>query len=91
MKAGLGLAYVSGLTACRKLVGTFKHSYKAEASLEDMHKKLEIPTLKLIQDVSTRWNSTNEMIVRIIEQKTSMLLFLLAKCQTGNLHLAMAK
>lgn len=74
VKAGLSLPYIADLMAsCCKLVGHFEHSNRAKASLEDMPLKLGLPPHKLLQDVATRWNSTYEMIVRVIEQKTGVL------------------
>ena len=61
------------MASCRKLIGHFKHSNRAKASLEDMQRKLGLPLHILVQDVTTRWNSTYEMIVRVIEQNTSVL------------------
>lgn len=58
---------------CRSLVGHFKHSYKASEALEDYQKKFDKPKHKLMQSVSTRWNSTYTMIERIVEQRNPIL------------------
>ena len=50
----------------RKIVGHFKHSALATTSLKSKKASLNIP--QLIQDVSTRWNSTYIMLERLIEQ-----------------------
>ncbi|XP_057179364.1 E3 SUMO-protein ligase ZBED1-like [Triplophysa rosa] len=52
----------SALAKCRKVVGHFKHS-PAELEQQQVthHQKIE----SLTQEVSTRWNSTLEMIKRI--------------------------
>ncbi|XP_077065477.1 E3 SUMO-protein ligase ZBED1-like [Siphateles boraxobius] len=55
----------SALSKCRKVVGHFKHSPANQAELEQQqvahHQKKE----SLAQEVSTRWNSTLEMIKRV--------------------------
>ncbi|XP_038127686.1 E3 SUMO-protein ligase ZBED1-like [Cyprinodon tularosa] len=55
----------SALAKCRKVVGYFKHSPANQAQLEQQqvahHQKKE----SLVQEVSTRWNSTLEMIKRV--------------------------
>ncbi|XP_038149644.1 E3 SUMO-protein ligase ZBED1-like [Cyprinodon tularosa] len=55
----------SALAKCRKVVGHFKHSPANQAQLEQQqvahHQKKE----SLVQEVSTRWNSTLEMIKRV--------------------------
>nr|XP_055040804.1 E3 SUMO-protein ligase ZBED1-like [Misgurnus anguillicaudatus] len=55
----------SALAKCRKVVGHFKHSPANAAELEQQqvahHQKKE----SLTQEVSTRWNSTLEMISRV--------------------------
>ena len=61
--AGLSLSDISRLTACsRKLVGHFKHCSLATSALKDKQKTLNCPNHILIQDVSTRWNSTYFML-----------------------------
>ena len=73
VRVGLDLSSVSSLSArCCKLVGHFRHSGKAQASLEEMQRKLNLPVHKLTQEVSTRWNSTYEMYARVVEQKASV-------------------
>ncbi|XP_059190842.1 E3 SUMO-protein ligase ZBED1-like [Centropristis striata] len=55
----------NALAKCRKVVGHFKHSPANQAELEQQqvahHQKKE----SLAQEVSTRWNSTLEMIKRV--------------------------
>jgi hypothetical protein len=61
--------YVDELVAkCRKLVGSFRHSYKLSMRLLAKQKSLgmEFKT-KLVQDVSTRWNSAFDMLDSIIK------------------------
>ena len=70
VKAGLDLPLISRLTAtCRKIVGHFKHSVVATSALREKQQSLNIPQHQLIQDVSTRWNSTYFMYERIAEQR----------------------
>ena len=44
--------------AARKLVGHFKHSAIAMSALKQKEKQTNIAEHHLIQDVTTRWNST---------------------------------
>lgn len=55
--------------AASRLVGHFKHSCKASNYLHEKQVQLEIPQHKLIQKCSTRWNSTLDMLERLIEQR----------------------
>ncbi|XP_062586859.1 E3 SUMO-protein ligase ZBED1-like [Saccostrea cucullata] len=54
---------------CRKLVGHFKHSTTLAAELSKRQKLLGIPVQDLIQDVPTRWNSVQQMMQRLTEQR----------------------
>ena len=70
VNAGLNLYPLSRLLAvARKLVGHFKHSVTAVASLNNKQKAMNVPEHRLIQDVSTRWNSTYFMMERLAEQR----------------------
>jgi len=55
--------------AARKLVGHFKHSSNAMAALKQMQKHTNIPENHLIQDVTTRWDSTYQMFELLEEQR----------------------
>eukprot|EP00102_Acyrthosiphon_pisum_P027011 XP_016664221.1 PREDICTED: zinc finger BED domain-containing protein 4-like [Acyrthosiphon pisum] len=56
------------------IVGHFKRSSQAAAKLKLRQEQLEYsPTLSVIQDVVTRWNSTYEMFERILHLKTPLL------------------
>ena len=73
VKSGLSLQPVSDvLKRCRKLVGHFRHSIVVQNLLEEKQERLELPKHKLIQEVSTRWNSTYEMLKRITEQHAAI-------------------
>ena len=57
------------LGACRKLVGHFKHSTVATAALADRQKRMNMPVKRLLQDISTRWNSTYYLLDRLVEMR----------------------
>ncbi|CAJ1081194.1 E3 SUMO-protein ligase ZBED1-like [Xyrichtys novacula] len=59
----------SALAKCRKVVGHFKHSAPNAAELEKMQDARKKPKEALTQDVSTRWNSTLEMIRSILRNQ----------------------
>ena len=46
------------LDACQRLVAYFKHSTVATDALAERQKSMNMPIKKLLQDISTRWNST---------------------------------
>ena len=58
----------STISCACKLVGHFSHSAKATMALMKEQKERNNPERKLIQDVSTRWNSTYYMLDRLINQ-----------------------
>ncbi|XP_031437348.1 E3 SUMO-protein ligase ZBED1-like isoform X1 [Clupea harengus] len=55
----------SALAKCRRVVGHFKHSPANQAELEQQEVTHHQKTESLAQEVSTRWNSTLEMIKRV--------------------------
>lgn len=59
----------SALAKCRKVVGHFKHSPANAAELEHQQTAHNQKTEALAQEVSTRWNSTLEMITRILRNQ----------------------
>ena len=66
---GLNDSAISRLTAqCRKLVSHFNHSVVATTALKEKQKQFSIAEHHLVQDVSTRWNSTFFMFERLVEQ-----------------------
>jgi hypothetical protein len=60
------------ITNCRQITGHFNHSQLAYTKLQDIQTQNNLPHHKLIQDVSTRWNSTYMMLERIFEQKSAI-------------------
>ena len=70
VKAGLELPVINRLSAvCRKIVGHFKHSVLAMQALKEKQMNMNVARHSLLQDVSTRWNSTYFMYERLIEQR----------------------
>lgn len=63
------------LSKCKTVVSHFKHSSLAAAKLQVIQKQLHLKENKLIQEVSTRWNSKYYMIERLFEQKSSLNLY----------------
>jgi len=57
------------LATCRKLVGHFKHSTVATAALADRQKRMGMPVKRVIQDCSTRWNSSYYLLERLVETR----------------------
>ena len=55
------------LDAGQRLVSHFKHSTISTAALTDRQKQMNMPMKKLLQDCSTRWNSSYYMLERLVE------------------------
>lgn len=68
-------AVIDTIAVSRKIVGHFSHSSAACSKLKQIQDDLNIPNKKLIQDVSTRWNSTYYMLERLYEQKRSICIY----------------
>ncbi|KAK7910500.1 hypothetical protein WMY93_015184 [Mugilogobius chulae] len=59
---------LSGIRAkARKLVGYFRSSTTAKKKLTQVQLYLGMEKMKLMQEVETRWNSTNLMLQRLVE------------------------
>ena len=59
----------------KKLVGHFKHSSSASGRFKELQAELGLPDHQLLQDVSTRWNSTFYMLRRLCEQRRALNLY----------------
>nr|XP_049462644.1 E3 SUMO-protein ligase ZBED1-like [Anopheles coluzzii] len=57
----------------KRVVMLFKKSPKASQMLADTQKKLNLDQLKMIQEVSTRWNSGYDMLNRFYKNKIALL------------------
>ncbi|XP_053382048.1 E3 SUMO-protein ligase ZBED1-like [Mercenaria mercenaria] len=70
LKPAMELTAVSKvISRCRKLVGHFKHSTTLTAEMRERQKAMGVPEHTLVQDVVTRWNSTYQMMTRLVEQR----------------------
>ncbi|KAL4132462.1 hypothetical protein QTP88_009606 [Uroleucon formosanum] len=60
------------LRKCRTLVGHFKHSVFASEKLKELQTQMGLPVLKVIQDVSARWNSSVHMLDGLVQIKAPL-------------------
>lgn len=63
----------------RKVVTFFHRSPRATEILREIQTQLHLPNHKLVHDVSTRWNSTLDMLERFWEQQPAVLNALLSR------------
>lgn len=72
-QAGLGVPRVARLLGrVRRVAAFFHRSSTATAVLISKQKQLNLPSHKLIMDVTTRWNSTLDMLARYLEQQAAI-------------------
>lgn len=60
------------LAKMRKIATHFNHSVVAQQRLSAIQEEVGVPQHSILQDVSTRWNSTLHMLSRMLEQKRAI-------------------
>ncbi|XP_029913137.1 zinc finger BED domain-containing protein 1-like [Myripristis murdjan] len=63
----------------RKVVGFLHRNIKGAEILREKQQQLTLPSHKLIQDVSTRWNSSHDMLERFLEQQPAVFATLMSR------------
>uniref|UniRef100_A0A6P7F9Q3 Zinc finger BED domain-containing protein 4-like n=1 Tax=Diabrotica virgifera virgifera TaxID=50390 RepID=A0A6P7F9Q3_DIAVI len=61
------------LAKVKSIVEYFKRSTQGLRKLQDAQRQMKLPLLKLKQEVSTRWNSSFEMLDRILKIKDAII------------------
>ena len=64
------------ISKARMMVGHYRGSPSVTTALTAIQMDLNLPQHKLVQDISTRWNSQVQMLERLIEQRTAVTLAL---------------
>ncbi|XP_053622506.1 zinc finger BED domain-containing protein 4-like [Plodia interpunctella] len=67
---------VQMIAAARRIVTHFNHSGLAEQKLKSIQQELNLPNHQLVQDVTTRWNSTYYLMELLLEQKRAVSLYI---------------
>ena len=57
---------------CNTLVASFSRSWKKQRNLKEKQSQLGLPEHKLVGAVTTRWNSTYDMVERILQQQQAL-------------------
>ena len=78
----------TAIARCRKLVTHFHQSRLDREALTSKQELLELPKHSLIQDVSTRWNSTHDIIKRACEQQPAIAAVLYRRRDLTHLELS---
>ena len=66
--AGLNISAIDRLiAAAKKIVGHFSHSVVATVALKEKQDQMKIDAQKLVNSCATRWNSTYEMLKRLLK------------------------
>ncbi|KAL0818844.1 hypothetical protein ABMA28_008164 [Loxostege sticticalis] len=60
------------ITKARSVIGHFSHSTSSSKILKEMQDALNIPNHVLIQDITTRWDSTLVALRRLLEQRIAV-------------------
>jgi len=63
------------LSIARSVVGHFKHSSTAKERLQNLQRTLKLPEHQLVQDVTTRWNSSYMMLLQLVEQRKTLIVY----------------
>ncbi|XP_067120294.1 zinc finger BED domain-containing protein 4-like [Centruroides vittatus] len=69
----------------QRIVTHFNHSSTVQEKLKKIQEELRIATHNLVQDITTRWNSTCYMLERLLEQKRAIFLYLTDTTNISNL------
>ena len=80
-------AVIDACAVARRIVTHFKHSTPEVESLHELQAELKMPCHKLIQDVTTHWYSTHDMLTWFLEQKRSITLYMSESEMSSNLTL----
>lgn len=72
------------LAVFRDIASHFHRSSHAVSKLNEIQSELKIKQHKIIQDVSTRWNSTYYMLQRFVEQRKAITLYFISRSSSAS-------